>query len=99
MPEKAVSAKYLAMLCVMPTTKEMMDEGLLDSLIPKVFQDIIVTMGCKDEASLLEDCDKVFLPIISYKTNLAKLIMAKANDASMNMNYYSEESIRSMHGY
>ena len=65
---EAVNAEYLAMMCVMPTTKEMMDKGLLDSLVPKVFQDIIVTTECKDKATLMEDCDKVFLVFDCYRT-------------------------------
>ena len=40
----------------------------------------------------MEDCGKVFLPIISYKSSLARLLMAKAHKTSMGMKYYGEKA-------
>ena len=57
-PKELEGAKYLTLLCVMPSIKEMMDKGQLVALMPKIFQDIIVTTGRIGELIIIETHSK-----------------------------------------
>ena len=91
-PKEIKNAEYLALLCSMSLTKEMYDAGHLASLLPQIYQHIIVTCGRVGEEAMLGVLGKSYLPILSNKCRLAKLLMIKAHESETNMDHRGEQA-------
>ena len=93
MTEKEVAAaEYLAIYCSMPLTVNAYKEGLMLCLRPHIENRIIVTSDRVGEDAMKSVLGKGSLPIVCWKTRLAKLLMIKAHRSDTDLDHRAAQA-------